>query len=296
MTRVRSDVPVVSVFLNFSTHDLPFILCFPLLFFSFRCHSIFHFSSWCFISLESFFLPELSSFLFHFLVSFLCSLLCISAFMVDCSSVRLDCPSVSFFFACLCGLLEAVGRKRPKVRLFIRRDYLFRFVLLFLFPLVHHSVGIAQTLTMSGEREVNSSELKMSLSSSKDHGTLEVTSSSTLYKVWGIRCALWEKDEKRIRGRFQFPSSVRIRIPDSDDRACHSYADEVCFYEADFFSGLYFLIHPFVRELSFLLQLAPTQLVLNSWRIVNCYMVIWMFANEGDTIRIDEFLHFYRLR
>jgi len=135
-------------------------------------------------------------------------------------------------------------------------------------------MGIAQTLTMSGEREVNCSELKTGLFSSKDRGALEVTSPSTPYKVWGIRCALREKDEKRIRGRFQFPSSVRIRILDSDDRACHSYVDEVCFYEADFFSGLRFLIHPFVRELFFLLQLAPAQLVLNSWRIVNCCMVI----------------------
>lgn len=64
-----------------------------------------------------------------------------------------------------------------------------------------------------------------------------------------------------IRDRFQFPSSVRIRVPDDDNRACHSCADEVCFYE-----------------------------------VVVCCMVVWMFANDGDFIRIDEFLHFYRLR
>ena len=225
--------------------------------FSFRFHSIFLFSSWRYVCLESFFLPELSSFLFRFLVSFLCSLLYIFAFMVDYSLVRLDCPSVSFFFACLCGFLEAIGRKHPKVRLFIGRNCLFRFVFLFLFPLVHRSVGIAQTLTMSGEREVNSSELKTSLSTSKDRGALEVTSPSTSYKVWGIHCAHRKKDEKRITDRFQFPSSIRIRIPDSDDRACHSYTDEVCFYETDFVSVLHFLIHPFVREIFFILQLAP---------------------------------------
>ena len=101
---------------------------------------------------------------------------------------------------------------------------------------------------------------------------------------------------RRTRDRFQFPSSVKIRIPDSDDTAYHSYADEVCFYEANFVSGLCFPIHPFVWELFFLSQLSLFQLVPNSWRIVVCHMVIWMFANDEDTIRIDEFLQFYRLR
>ena len=104
------------------------------------------------------------------------------------------------------------------------------------------------------------------------------------------------KDEKRIRDRFQFPSFVRIRILDSDDRACHYYVDELCFYEADFVSGPRFPIQPFIRELFFLLQLAPAQLVLNPWSIVVCCMVMWMSINDGDTIRIDEFLHFYHLR
>ena len=50
-----------------------------------------------------------------------------------------------------------------------------------------------------------------------------------------------------IRDRFQLPSSVNIRIPNGDDKACHSYADEVYFYEANFVSELRFPIHPFIR-------------------------------------------------
>ena len=56
------------------------------------------------------------------------------------SLVRLDYPS---FFARFCSLLESIGRKRPKVGLFVGRDCPYRFILLFLFPLVHRSVGIA---------------------------------------------------------------------------------------------------------------------------------------------------------
>ena len=87
-----------------------------------------------------------------------------------------------------------------------------------------------------------------------------------------------------------------IRIPNDDDRDCHSYANEVCFYKANFVSGLRFPIPPFLRELFSYLFLAPTQLVPNLWRIVIWCMVMWMSANDGDTIRIDEFLHLYRLR
>ena len=105
--------------------------------------------------------------------------------------------------------------------------------------------------------EVRSSKLKTSLFSSKDSGAFEVTSPSTPHKAWGIRCSLREKAENRIRDRFQFSSCTKIRIPNGDDKVYHSYSDKVCFYEADFVSGLHFLIHPFIRELFTFLQLSP---------------------------------------
>ena len=89
---------------------------------------------------------------------------------------------------------------------------------------------------------------------------------------------------------------IRIRIPSDEDRACHSYANEVCFYEVYFTKGLHLPVHPFVWELFAYLHLAPTQLVPNSWQIVISCMVEWMFANDGDFIKKDEFLQFYRLR
>ena len=45
-----------------------------------------------------------------------------------------------------------------------------RGVLVFLFPLVHRLVGIAQTLSMAREKEVRSSELETGLASSEEHG------------------------------------------------------------------------------------------------------------------------------
>ena len=60
-----------------------------------------------------------------------------------------------------------------------------------------------------------------------------------------------------LRDRFQFPNSVRIRILSDEDRACHSYVDEFCFYKVDFTSGFRLLVHPFIREIFAYLHLAP---------------------------------------
>ena len=89
---------------------------------------------------------------------------------------------------------------------------------------------------------------------------------------------------------------MKIRIPSDEERACHSYANEVCFYEADFTRSLHFPVHPFVKELFSYLHLALAQLLPNSWWIIISCMVVWMSTNDGDVIRRDKFLHFYRLR
>ena len=238
----------MSVHLGFPVHDLLFILLFPS--FSFlSIFALFFSSSWHFTCFEALLFLELPSFSSHFLVSISCSFLYFQSLMVDYFVVRSDCPSVSFFFARLCSLLEVVGRRRPKVGLFVGRNCPFKFVLRFLFPLIHHFVGVAQMLAMFEEGEVRSSKLETGLSSSEDCGAFEVTSSSTPYKAWDICCALKGKDRGRIRNRFQFPSLVKVRIPDGNNRACHSYVDKVCFYEVDFVSNLRFPIHPFLREL-----------------------------------------------
>ena len=136
----------------------------------------------------------------------------------------------------------------------------------------------------------------MGLSSSKQDDSSKFSSQKTPYKALRVLCTFKETDESRIRKIFQLLPSVKIRIPGASDRACSYFPNNVCFYEADFVRGLYFLIHPFIRELFLHLKLTPAHLVPNSWRMVVCCMVIWMFANEGDILRVEEFLHFYRLR
>ena len=43
-------------------------------------------------------------------------------------------------------------------------------------------------------------------------------------------------------------------------------------------------------------NIAPGQLMSNSWRIMISCMEIWMVVIEGDMIRVVEFIHLYRLK
>uniref|UniRef100_A0A2N9FX99 Uncharacterized protein n=1 Tax=Fagus sylvatica TaxID=28930 RepID=A0A2N9FX99_FAGSY len=102
-------------------------------------------------------------------------------------------------------------------------------------------------------------------------------------------------DIDRIRRRYQIPSDVVLRIPDSDERACcPKYDGDVVFYEADFLAGLRFPIPSFVRELLDYLSLASGQVGLNGWRTIISCMVMWRVSSNGqEDLSVDKFLFCY---
>ena len=92
--------------------------------------------------------------------------------MVDFAFIRLEAPSISFFFAKLGVFLEFFGGHHPQVGLLLPRDYgAFRLVLTTLYPLIRHSL-IAHHLEMIAieyrDTKVRSSELETYLSSSSE--------------------------------------------------------------------------------------------------------------------------------
>ena len=125
--------------------------------------------------------------------------------------------------------------------------------------------------------KVRSSELKTRLSFNDD--LVEVEEDTAVSIPWEVKafhalrevCGLDTKALSRLRDRFQFPERVRVCLPHGKERACHFLPREVCFYEAAFLCGLRFPIHPFIMELLSHFNIAPKQLMPNSWRIViNC--------------------------
>ena len=89
------------------------------------------------------------------------------------------------------------------------------------------------------------------------------------------KCSFKIEVFSKFKDRFQFPKGTKARLPMKDEKACAFAHEEVFFfYEAAFSCGLRFPIHPFIMKLLHYLNLAPRQLMPNSWRIVISCMVI----------------------
>ena len=147
--------------------------------------------------------------------------------------------------------------------------------------------------------EVRSSDLETGLSSNGDpaEGDTAVSGPREVRAFYALRevCGLDAETVNRFKDRFQFPTRVRVHLPKDEDRACHLFPGEVCFFESTFSCGLRLPIHPFLMELLAHFGIAPGQLMPNSWRImINC-MQIWL-ASNGDMIRMGELTYLYRLK
>ena len=150
--------------------------------------------------------------------------------------------------------------------------------------------------------EVRSNELETGLSFNDNPMEVEadiavsVPQEVRAFHTLGEVCSLDDETLSRFRGKFQFSERVRVRLPQREKRACHFSPKEVCFYEAAFLCGLRFPVHPFIMELLGRFDIAPRQLMPNSWRIVVSCMEIWLAAIEGDMIKVDKLVYLYRLK
>ena len=170
-----------------------------------------------------------------------------------------------------------------------------------LLPLLRQSLDWFEGLvrergTMS---EVRSSELETRLSFSGDpvEGDTAIFTPREVMAFHSLEevCGLDADTVGRFKDRFQFSERVRVYWPNDEDRACHFFPGEVCFYEATFTCGLRLPVHSFMMELLDHFGIALGQLMPNSWRImVNC-MEIWL-ATNGDMIKVGELIYLYRLK
>ena len=109
--------------------------------------------------------------------------------------------------------------------------------------------------------EVRSSDLKTGLSSNGDpvEGDTAVSAPREVRAFYALReaCGLDAETVSRFKDRFQFLTRVRVRLLKDEDRACHFFPGEVCFYESTFSCGLRLPVHPFLMELLAHFGIAP---------------------------------------
>ena len=161
-----------------------------------------------------------------------------------------------------------------------------RLVLFTLYPLIHQSFVRYHSKMDPVEYwtdDVRSNELETGLSSNAESlnqvvdtavSKLPSSSSSRPLHALSESCSLKESQLKGFRKRFQFSKSTSARLPHLGEKACNFAHREICFYAAQFLCGLRFHIHPFILHLLNELQIAPGQLVPNSWRTVISCMAI----------------------
>ena len=197
--------------------------------------------------------------------------------MVSGSKVRVVCPLVSFFFACLGAALGVSGDFLPLVGDFIFAGFGLSLVIGELSPILGQSLAWfeGETRRMA---EVRSSELGtgLSFSGGPEVGDTAVSAPRVVRAFHALEevCGLDADTIGRFKDRFQFPERVHVRQPTNEDRACHFFPGEICFYEAAFTCGLRLPIHPFIMEFLGFFGIAPGQLMPNSWRIVvNCLKI-----------------------
>ena len=170
--------------------------------------------------------------------------------MVSGFEVRVICPSVSFFFAHLGVALGVYGDFLPLVGDFIFSSCGLSVVIGELSPILGQYLAWfeGETRRMA---EVRSSE--------PEGGDTAVSAPRVVKALHALEevCGLDEETVSRFKDRFQFPNRVRIRRPTSEDRACHFFLGEVCFYEAAFTCGLRFPVHLFIMELLGFLGIVP---------------------------------------
>ena len=109
--------------------------------------------------------------------------------------------------------------------------------------------------------EVRSSELETGLSSSGDieGGDTAVSALRVVRAFHALEevCGLDDETVDRFKDRFQFPKHVRVRRPTNEDRACHFFPGEICYYKAAFNCGLRLPVHPFIMELLGFFGISP---------------------------------------
>ncbi|GMN25026.1 hypothetical protein TIFTF001_043852 [Ficus carica] len=105
------------------------------------------------------------------------------------------------------------------------------------------------------------------------------------------RSVLTENDLSEIRGRFEFPNEVQLRLPTNDERAYSVSEGRICMYTIYFESGLRLPLPPLLIQCMQHYQLAIPQLMPNGMRV---FLGLIVLSEEADIeLSVDDVLAIY---
>ena len=103
-----------------------------------------------------------------------------------------------------------------------------------------------------------------------------------------------ENHFKTLRGNFQIPDNIPIRLPYKSEKCYYDGVEGVGVYEQMLKAGLRFLLSSLHRELLKCLGLFVYQVSLNAWRVFIAMEVLYGAMNDSArSLTVREFLHCY---
>ena len=97
-----------------------------------------------------------------------------------------------------------------------------------------------------------------------------------------IESTVSEFDLLAFRHLYSISPSIRLRRPLREERAYDGRDGEICLYEQMFRLGFRLPIHPIIRAILAYINLAPSQLSPNAWRLIIGAIVLWRAVHHSD--------------
>ena len=115
------------------------------------------------------------------------------------------------------------------------------------------------------------------------------------FKAESIPSRLRKSDLISMRLKYNLPADIKTKLMSVDERSTRPPVNAVAFNAAIMQYGARLPLHPLVRGVLNSLNLSPTQLNPNAYRIMACTCIVWRRMGES-TLTPREFLHLYCLR
>ena len=104
-----------------------------------------------------------------------------------------------------------------------------------------------------------------------------------------------ENHFKTLRGNFQIPDNIPIRLPYKSEKCYYDRVEGVGVYEQMLKAGLRFPLSSLHRELLKCLGLSGNQVSPNAWRVFIAMDVLYgAMTDDARSLTVREFLHCYR--
>ncbi|KAJ4702886.1 Collagen alpha-1(VII) chain like [Melia azedarach] len=115
------------------------------------------------------------------------------------------------------------------------------------------------------------------------------------FEIDWIRSSMRKSELTNLRARFDIPNSVTLRLPLRGEKASNPRRGEVAIFEILLELGLRLPFQSYFVRILDELDLAPCQLVLNSWRVLVGMYVLWNKIGHGEP-SISDLRRLYQVR